>query len=109
MPPSAQPARDPYTYMILFMETAQKDDLLEAFEHGADDYLVKPFDGYELRAKLLVAKRILGLQDRLIAMRDELLVQATHDSLTGLWNRRASRMRWPANWPAPRAKREPWV
>jgi diguanylate cyclase (GGDEF)-like protein len=37
-----------------------------------------------------VAKRILGLQDRLISMRDELQVQATHDALTGLWNRRAS-------------------
>lgn len=81
---------DPYTYMILLMEKSQKDDLLEAFEQGADDYLVKPFDGYELRAKLLVAKRILGLQDRLIAMRDELQEQATHDALTGLWNRRAS-------------------
>lgn len=81
---------DPYTYMILLMERSQKDDLLEAFEQGADDYLVKPIDGYELRAKLLVAKRILGLQDRLIAMRDELQVQATHDALTGLWNRRAS-------------------
>lgn len=81
---------DPYTYMILLMEKSQKDDLLEAFEQGADDYLVKPFDGYELRAKLLVAKRILGLQDHLICMRDELQVQATHDSLTGLWNRRAS-------------------
>jgi len=78
---------DPYTYMILLMEKSQKDDLLEAFEQGADDYLVKPFDGYELRAKLLVANRILGLQDRLIAMRDELQVQATHDALTGLFNR----------------------
>ena len=58
--------------MILLMEKSQEDDLLEAFEQGADDYLVKPFDGYELRAKLLVAKRILGLQDRLISMRDEL-------------------------------------
>jgi two-component system cell cycle response regulator len=81
---------DPYTYMILLMVPSQKDDLLEAFEQGADDYLVKPFDGYELRAKLLVAQRILGLQDRLISMRDELQEQATHDSLTGLWNRRAS-------------------
>ncbi len=81
---------DPYTYMILLMEPSHKDDLLEAFEQGADDYLVKPFDGYELRAKLLVAKRILGLQDRLISMRDELQEQASHDGLTGLWNRRAS-------------------
>lgn len=81
---------EPYIYVILLMEKSQNDDLLEAFEQGADDYLAKPFDGYELRAKLLVAKRILGLQERLLCMRDELLVQATHDSLTGLWNRNAS-------------------
>lgn len=80
---------EPYIYVILLMEKSREDDLLEAFEHGADDCLGKPFDGYELRAKLIVAKRILGLQDRLISMRDELLIQATHDSLTGLWNRKA--------------------
>lgn len=83
-------ATEPYIYVILLMEKSPGDDLLEAFEQGADDYLVKPFDGYELRAKLLVAKRILALQDRLICMRDELQVQATHDSLTGIWNRKAS-------------------
>jgi diguanylate cyclase (GGDEF)-like protein len=83
-------AAEPYIYILMLMEKSQEDDLLEAFEAGADDYLVKPFDGYELRAKLLVAKRILALQERLISMRDELAVQATHDALTGLWNRRAS-------------------
>jgi two-component system cell cycle response regulator len=83
-------AAEPYIYILMLMEKSQEDDLLEAFEAGADDYLVKPFDGYELRAKLLVAKRILALQERLIRMRDELAVQATHDALTGLWNRRAS-------------------
>jgi two-component system cell cycle response regulator len=83
-------AAEPYIYVILLMEKSQEDDLLEAFEQGADDYLVRPFDGYELRAKLVVAKRILGLQERLLCMRDELMVQATHDSLTGLWNRKAS-------------------
>ncbi len=83
-------AAEPYVYVLLLMQKSREDDLLEAFEQGADDYLVKPFDGYELRAKLLVAQRILALQERLLSMRDELLVQATHDSLTGLWNRKAS-------------------
>lgn len=80
---------EPYVYVLMLMEKAQEDDLLDAFEAGADDYLIKPFDGYELRAKLLVAKRILALQERLISMRDALAVQATHDALTGLWNRKA--------------------
>lgn len=77
-----------YVYMILLTSDSQKDEVLGSFEHGADDYLVKPFDGFELRAKLAVAKRILDLQDRLIGMRDELHALATRDSLTDLWNRR---------------------
>jgi two-component system cell cycle response regulator len=80
---------EPYIYIILLTSEARKDELLEAFDYGADDYLVKPFDGYELRAKLIVAKRILDLQDRLICMREDLRAQATHDGLTGLWNRQA--------------------
>jgi diguanylate cyclase (GGDEF)-like protein len=77
-----------YIYHILLTSKSQKDELLAAFEQGADDYLVKPFDGFELRAKLAVAKRILDLQDRLISVREELRAQATHDSLTELWNRK---------------------
>jgi two-component system cell cycle response regulator len=80
---------EPYIYIILLTNESRKDELLEAFDFGADDYLVKPFDGYELRAKLIVAKRILDLQDRLICMREDLRAQATHDGLTGLWNRQA--------------------
>jgi len=77
-----------YVYIILLTNKSQKDELLTAFDQGADDYLVKPFDGFELRAKLAVAKRILDLQDRLISIREELREQATHDSLTELWNRK---------------------
>src|SRR5712691_7833709 len=80
---------EPYIYIILLTNESRKDELLEALDYGADDYLVKPFDGYELRAKLIVAKRILDLQDRLICMREDLRAQATHDGLTGLWNRQA--------------------
>lgn len=81
---------EPYIYIILLTDKTRKDELLDVFEYGADDYLVKPFDGYELRAKLVVAKRILDLQDRLVSMREDLRARATHDSLTGLWNRQAT-------------------
>jgi diguanylate cyclase (GGDEF)-like protein len=81
---------EPYIYTIVLTDKSQKDELLDVFDFGADDYLHKPLDGYELRAKLIVAKRILDLQDRLVSMREDLRTRATHDSLTGLWNRQAT-------------------
>ena len=65
----------------------QKSDLLRGLESGADDYLTKPFNLQELRARLQVGQRILDLQNGLIAARDELSFRATHDSLTGIANR----------------------
>jgi len=77
----------PYTYILLLSARAQKEDLLLGLESGADDYLTKPFDALELRARLHVGQRILQLQDRLMEKGAELLFRATHDSLTGLPNR----------------------
>jgi two-component system cell cycle response regulator len=56
-------------------------------EAGADDYLVKPFDAPELRARLLVGKRIIDLHSELITAREALRFSATHDFLTAVWNR----------------------
>jgi two-component system, cell cycle response regulator len=77
----------PYTYILLLSARAQKEDLLLGLESGADDYLTKPFDAQELRARLHVGQRILQLQDGLMEKGAELLFRATHDSLTGLPNR----------------------
>jgi diguanylate cyclase (GGDEF)-like protein len=57
-------------------------------EAGADDYLAKPFDELALKARLLVGKRILSLQEELIVARENMRYSATHDSLTGLMNRK---------------------
>lgn len=83
----ARPDR-PYTYVLLLTARSRKDDLLQGLESGADDYLTKPFDAQELRARLHVGRRILDLQNGLIAAREELRFRATHDELTGLANRR---------------------
>jgi diguanylate cyclase (GGDEF)-like protein len=83
----ARPDR-PYTYILLLTARSRKDDLLQGLESGADDYLTKPFDAQELRARLHVGRRILDLQNGLIAAREELRFRATHDELTGLANRR---------------------
>jgi len=77
----------PYVYVLLLTARTQKEDLLQGLESGADDYLTKPFDSQELRARLHVGQRILGLQDQLIAAGEELLYRATHDNLTGMVNR----------------------
>lgn len=77
----------PYTYIMLVTARNQKKDLLRAMEAGADDYLVKPFSKLELKARLIAARRILDLQEQLIRLGDSLRFAATHDPLTGLWNR----------------------
>lgn len=80
----------PYTYMILLTARDHKPSLLTGLKAGADDYLSKPFDAEELRARLQVGERILKVQDELIAARDALHFQATHDVLTGVASRRAA-------------------
>jgi two-component system cell cycle response regulator len=82
-------ADQPYVYILMLTSRDNKQDTVEGMEAGADDYLVKPFDAHELRAHLRVGKRILDLQEKLMAARDALEVQATHDPLTGMWNRAA--------------------
>ncbi len=77
----------PYIYCLLLTSKGGKEDLLKGLEAGADDYLVKPFDPLELKARLWSGQRVLALQDRLVAARDAMLHQATHDALTGVWNR----------------------
>jgi two-component system, cell cycle response regulator len=81
--------RTGYRYILLITAKDARQDLVSGFEAGADDYLTKPFDRDELRARLRVGERILKLQDDLIRARDALQFQATHDVLTGLSNRGA--------------------
>lgn len=77
----------PYTYVLLLTSRNQGDDLIRALEAGADDYLAKPINQSELRARLQTGRRILRLQEQLLAAQEELKRKASHDSLTGLWNR----------------------
>lgn len=79
----------PYIYIVLLTARDRKQDLVQALEAGADDYLVKPCDAQELKARLKAGKRILDLQEQLVSANRTLQFQATHDSLTGLLNRRA--------------------
>jgi two-component system cell cycle response regulator len=77
----------PYVYVILLTSNEGRQNMLDALQAGADDYLVKPFDELELKARLLVGKRILDLQEELVSARESMRHAATHDNLTGLMNR----------------------
>ena len=69
------------------LQKSQKDDIILGIGAGADDYVTKPFDANELNARLRAGRRIIDLQTELMTARESLLVQATHDPLTGLPNR----------------------
>ena len=77
----------PYQYILLATAKDAKQDLVRGLEAGADDYLTKPFDRSELRARLRACNRILTLQDDQIRAHEQLRFQATHDALTGSFNR----------------------
>ncbi len=79
----------PYTYFILLTAKDQHDDVVEGLDAGADDYVIKPVHHSELNARIRAAKRIIDLQNELLQAQERLRIQATHDALTGIWNRRA--------------------
>jgi len=52
-------------YIILLTARTNKDDIVEGLQSGADDYVTKPFDHAELRARVQVGIRVLSLQTAL--------------------------------------------
>src|SRR4051812_32654683 len=55
-----------YTYILLLTTRSDKADIAEGLEAGADDYVIKPFEAIELKARLLAGSRIVELQDQLL-------------------------------------------
>lgn len=80
-------AREPYTYILLLTSRGEQEDIVKGMEAGADDYITKPFNQNELRARLNAGRRIVELNEDLLSMRNDLKRQAIHDELTGLYNR----------------------
>jgi len=110
-----------FTYIIVLTGRTGEDCIVEAFDAGADDYLVKPFSQRELRARLRAADRIIRLTEdlrkrdhethcfnaklalvnsRLMTVNAKLKCVATTDDLTGLLNRRAALSRLTELWAA---------
>jgi diguanylate cyclase (GGDEF)-like protein len=68
-------------YVILVTSNSSREHVVSGLSSGADDYVVKPFDWDELRARVNIGARTVGLQQRLLHL-------SMVDELTGLYNRR---------------------
>lgn len=74
-------------YIILLTSLEAKKNIIEGFEAGTDDYIIKPFDADELKARLNVGRRMTELQTELNRVIKTLTYQAIHDPLTRTYNR----------------------
>jgi DNA-binding response OmpR family regulator len=67
-----------YTYMLLVTARHSKSDVVEGLSAGADDFIPKPVDADELRARLRTGERIVQLERTLQAKVKELEESAAH-------------------------------
>jgi len=82
-------------YVILLTGRKSLADIVTGLDAGADDYIVKPFNQDELRARVRVGMRVAQIQERLAdkvaeleIARNDLARLASTDVLTGLLSRR---------------------
>lgn len=61
-----------HTHIVILTAKTAIDDLVTALDSGADDYITKPFDKWELLARLRVAKRNISLQEQLVEQKKAL-------------------------------------
>jgi diguanylate cyclase (GGDEF)-like protein len=76
-------------YLIVLTSKDEKKDIVKALEAGANDFISKPYDNEELRARINVGKRMVQLQSELGNAYKALKHEAMHDPLTDIFNRRA--------------------
>lgn len=76
-------------YILLITSTNTDEDIVGSLSAGADDYLAKPINPTELKARVALGERMLALEDSLIQANKKLEKLAMVDGLTGLLNRRA--------------------
>jgi two-component system cell cycle response regulator len=82
-------AQDGRAYIILVTQKSEKEDVIEALDAGADDYVTKPFNTGELLARIRVGCRTAQMGREIDAKNALLEKAARTDHLTGLANRLA--------------------
>ncbi len=65
-------------YIILITAHEKKSDIIVGLEAGANDYVIKPYDPDELRARVAVGKRVVSLQSDLARRIRELSEALVH-------------------------------
>ena len=78
--------RDSYGYFILLTSKNEKSEIAAGLDAGADDFLTKPVNANELRARIVAGERILRMQQELLeknrlVSRTLAEIQALYDSL----------------------------
>ncbi|MBW1808748.1 MAG: response regulator [Deltaproteobacteria bacterium] len=59
-------------YIILLTALTDKEKIVEGLDAGANDYICKPFDHNELRARIEVGRRMIELEESLAKRNHEL-------------------------------------
>jgi light-regulated signal transduction histidine kinase (bacteriophytochrome) len=59
-------------YVLLLTVNSEPEDIAIGLDAGADEYVIKPFDKRELRARLRAGERIVGLENDLVRQVREL-------------------------------------
>ncbi len=77
-----------YVYTLLLTGRDGLDHVVAGLDAGADDYLVKPVEDIELKARLATGRRIVMLEQSLRAANEENRRLSVIDPLTGACNRR---------------------
>jgi diguanylate cyclase (GGDEF)-like protein len=84
-----QRTRKPAAWIMVMCESPSPEQVMLATDAGTDDFLAKPIDEFDLRIRLHTAARVRELRIRLAQSQEDVRFHASHDHLTGLWNREA--------------------
>lgn len=96
-----------HTYILMLTGIEADDELVQAFDAGADDYVIKPFTPKVLEARIRGGERLIRYQRKINSDREviqkyaarlgvanrKLHTMAMTDALTGLPNRRSAMLR----------------